>query len=71
MNAHELIAQQQLEIAELKDRLEACRISFCDISNLLYGIGGPLNDNKKQYTDIQKVDFLRIDAAVARSGVEL
>lgn len=69
MTKDELIAKQQLEIEELKDRLNEMRESMRKINNALFCIGGPLNDNKLGFTHDQKVYLSRhIDRHIILRG---
>jgi len=56
----ELIARQQLEIANLKASNKTMNDNLHKIYNICYCIGGPLNDNKLQYTRGQMKDFYHI-----------
>lgn len=58
-----LIVNQQLEIEKLKNMLQAYENARIKISNIIYGIGGPLNDNKLEYSDEQLTDFYNIKEA--------
>ncbi len=60
MTKDELITKQQLEIEELKIRVEDYQDMSNSIHNLIYCIGGPLNDNKLQYSKKQLSTFLAI-----------
>ena len=60
MSEEKLIAQQALEIAMLKEKLMEYKEAELNIHNYIYAIGGPLNDNKLQYTTEQKKDFYQI-----------
>lgn len=54
MTKDELIAKQQLEIEELKNRLEWANDDKGRIRNILTCIGGPLNDNLLGYSAEQR-----------------
>jgi len=64
MTKDELIANQQIEIEELKQK----SISFVKakekIHSILYCIGGPLNDNKLLYSREQLLTFIQIRDAI-------
>ena len=60
MNSETLIAQQALKIAELEEMLEAHKVAVKKIYNIIYCIGGPLNDNRLNYTPTQQTIFFRI-----------
>ena len=60
MNKDELIAKQQLEIEELNLAVKQYKEAEESIYNIIYCIGGPLNDNKLGYTKKQMLDFFRI-----------
>jgi hypothetical protein len=60
MNHKELIADQQLEIANLKEKIDQYVESFNEIYKDLYCIGAPLNDNKLKFTADQLLVFRRI-----------
>lgn len=57
MTTKELIAKQQLEIENLKIRLEWARE---DMRMILVCCGGPLNDNYLQYTKDQRAPLHEI-----------
>lgn len=64
MDTHALknvIVKQALELAELKEKVDNDRDRLVNIQRLLYCIGGPLNDNKLNYTVEQAVIFSNID----------
>lgn len=52
-----LIAIQQLEIQILKEKVAEYEKARNTILGIIYGCGGPLNDNCKQYTSSQMKDF--------------
>jgi len=60
MDKDTLIAQQALELAELKERLYALEDRMSSIRMQCTGIGGPLNDNKLAYSPKQLGPFNRI-----------
>jgi len=60
MTHEELIAKQQIEIEEYKQAVGVAQKYFHQIMISIICIGGPLNDNKKGYTPIQKKDFQEI-----------
>lgn len=55
-----LIAAQQLEISEMKERLANIKEDANAICLSIICIGGPLNDNKKRYTREQQSDWHRV-----------
>lgn len=55
-----LIAEQQLKISLLEKKVESYKKACDNIIGSVYCIGGPLNDNCKQYTSAQMKDFLYI-----------
>lgn len=60
MTESELIAKQQLEIEELKLEVADYKKARKKVFNIIYGIGGPLNDNKLKYDKYQMTDFFKI-----------
>ncbi|HQK38559.1 MAG TPA: hypothetical protein PLO52_00415 [Flavobacterium alvei] len=58
--SNDLIAEQQIEIRDLKNILKEHRECFQDISNMMFCIGGPLNDNIAQFTKEQRRYFHEI-----------
>lgn len=60
MNDEILIAQQARKIAELEEILKDFNDARDKIRIIIYCVGGPLNDNKLQYTKQQMGDFGRI-----------
>ncbi len=65
MNSDQLIAKQQLEIEDLKERVADQEERLRKIHMACICIGGPLNDNVKQYTRAQMGDFFLIDQLAA------
>jgi phosphopantetheine adenylyltransferase len=57
MEKDELIAKQQLEIENLKQRVSELDEALRNIHSSIVCIGGPLNDNQKGYTHSQLSDF--------------
>lgn len=55
-----LIAAQQLELADLRQQVAQHNRDKQDVRNMIYCIGGPLNDNKLKYSREQMVIFQRI-----------
>jgi len=55
-----LISEQALEIMSLKIAIGHYKEGMNDIYNVLYCIGGPLNDNVRQYTKEQLIPFVQI-----------
>lgn len=60
MTEQELITKQQLEIEELKQENEHIKEQMRNIYKIIYGIGGPLNDNKAQFNERQRDYFHNI-----------
>lgn len=60
MNYEQLTAQQALKIAEQEEKIKDLAVRLRDINITLICIGGPLNDNKLQYSKEQLVTFWRI-----------
>jgi hypothetical protein len=56
----ELITNQQLEIRALKEKVESFEEASKYINGIIFGCGGPLNDNCKGYTREQMMDFWNI-----------
>lgn len=52
-----LITEQQLRIRFLEQKVESYKEACNNIIGSIYCIGGPLNDNCKQYTKEQMKDF--------------
>lgn len=55
-----LIANQQLEIQNLINELEEYKDAIQEINNILYAVGGPLNDNTLKYDKKQLETFFNI-----------
>jgi hypothetical protein len=53
----QLIASQALKIANLEAEVTRMEDDRRSIHMIIYGIGGPLNDNVKGYTKNQWADF--------------
>lgn len=62
LDYEKLCAQQALQIANLTARVKAMNEAMRKIHMEVYGIGGPLNDNKLGYSRQQMVPFSRIAA---------
>lgn len=60
MTEQELIAKQSLEIANLSEKLDNVILYTQKALIQIYGIGGPLNDNKLGYNKEQMITFYRI-----------
>lgn len=60
MTDDELIAKQARQIANLEEQVRDYRDSAKRVVNLIYAIGGPLNDNKLGYTKEQMLDWTRV-----------
>jgi hypothetical protein len=56
----QLIASQALEIARYKQAHEDLLLRFGAVHDILYCIGGPLNDNKHGFTKEQRAVFHQI-----------
>ena len=56
----QLIAQQALKIANLEAKVTSMNDDRRSIHMIIYGIGGPLNDNKLHFTPEQMRVFQRI-----------
>jgi len=61
MDMHELVAKQQLEIENQKQRILALEGSLSMIHILMICVGGPLNDNFLKYSKEQSVIFHRME----------
>jgi len=61
----QLIAQQARRIAELEEELALRNEAEKKIHMEIYGIGGPLNDNRLEYSKAQMVPFARIHGYLA------
>ena len=64
-----LVVDQQLEIRDLKNKLEQHESDKRCIANLLVCIGGGLNDNALEYTPAQRKQLYRI-LNLAENGLE-
>lgn len=64
MTKDELIAKQQIEIESLKKTVSLFREDIDTVHNIIFCVGGPLNDNKLMYTKEQMMDFWRIKEAL-------
>ena len=60
MENTELIARQAKENAELRDEVAELKERIVSVNNILYCIGGPLNDNKLEYSREQLSTFFAI-----------
>ena len=56
----EIIGTQAKKIFELVSEIQQYTQSIRNVTALIYGIGGPLNDNKLKFTKEQLVEFSRI-----------
>ena len=65
MDKDKLIAQQALKIAELEEENREYLDANAEIYNIIFCIGGPLNDNKLGYTASQMVPFDKIAQLVS------
>lgn len=57
---YKIIADQVVELKQLKEKVEDYEKRFSNIRMNLYCVGGPLNDNVHQYTELQLIPFNRI-----------
>lgn len=66
MNKDQLIAKQQLEMEELKERIEEYQDTLKQIYYAMYNIGAPLNDNILNF-NTKQLDYLsrRVGQVVA------
>ncbi len=64
MKESELIAEQALKISELEKAMTQHNEDRDTVYNILYCIGGPLNDNKQGFTKSQLRIFFSIRDAV-------
>lgn len=60
MTDTEVIAAQAKRILELEQYQADARERFARIHGIIYCIGGPLNDNRLQFTREQQAVFFRI-----------
>jgi len=60
MEGSEVIARQAKQIMELQDRISWFKNSEKEVYGIIYGIGGPLNDNKLGFNKEQMAVFLQI-----------
>jgi hypothetical protein len=60
MDSVTLIAQQALKIAEMEEEIKALKEANDEIHGVIFGIGGPLNDNIWGYTHKQLGPFDQI-----------
>lgn len=65
-----LITVQQLEIQKLKEKVIEYEEARDNILGIIYGCGGPLNDNFKQYNSSQMKDFWDIKNLIEIGRVE-
>lgn len=61
MTKTEMIAKQAIKLAEMKARLADHKQAEQEIKALMVCIGGPLNDNKLEYTADQRKIFHAIE----------
>ena len=64
MTKDQLIVKQQIEIADLKEKVFRLSKSVEKIRVIIYCIGGPLNDNALGYSRKQLSTFYRIINAI-------
>ena len=55
-----IIANQAIKIIKLERKKKELKEAIFNIHGILFSIGGPLNDNFKQYSKEQLVTFTRI-----------
>jgi len=55
-----IIANQAIKIIKLERKKKELKEAISNIHGILFSIGGPLNDNFKQYSKEQLVTFTRI-----------
>jgi len=60
MTEAELIARQAKQIEELRDEVADLKTRAMRAASHIYCIGGPLNDNRLEYSKQQMVTFSRI-----------
>jgi hypothetical protein len=60
MTKEELITKQQLEIEELKSKVQLDSQAIDSVHSVLFCVGGPLNDNKHSYSREQLKPFFDI-----------
>ena len=60
MTEEQLIARQAKQIEELRDEVTDLKSRITLVRSHIYCIGGPLNDNKLEYSRAQMVTFQRI-----------
>jgi len=60
MTYEQLTAEQALEIANLKERLDCLEQDRQRVRDILFCIGGPLNDNRLGFTAAQLQPFWKI-----------
>ena len=64
MTDTELIAKQAKKIEELREELDETNGGIRSVHMLIFGIGGPLNDNMLGFTVEQRSVFHRIAEAL-------
>lgn len=60
MTRNDLITKQQLEIETLKRQVKEYKENCGTIQDIIYCIGGPLNDNKLGFSHKQQMTFFQI-----------
>lgn len=60
MTEEQLIARQAKQLEELRDEVADLKARASKARLHIYGIGGPLNDNRLMYSPAQMVTFQRI-----------
>lgn len=64
MTKNDIIAIQAVKIEKLKRQIKMDKEAKDIVFNIIYGIGGPLNDNKLCYSKEQMKDFWEIVTAL-------
>lgn len=64
MEDTELIAKQARQIAELEESIAYYKAANKAIHMIIFGVGGPLNDNKLGYSKAQMWPFSDIAAQI-------
>lgn len=60
MEEYQLIAKQQLEIEDLKERISYFESMIRDVGSIMFNIGSPLNDSHTEYNFEQRKPFRAI-----------
>jgi len=70
MNYEQLTAEQALQIANLKEKVDILEQDRQRVRNVLFCIGGPLNDNRLGFTSAQLQPFWQISELTAPLEIE-